>query len=72
MSRVSNEPRRTEHKVLWELAHKGTLMRWAVCGDAADKRRKLCLSVAHPVWRKKQNLKNMSFPGFFACWDVDA
>ena len=22
----------TEHKVLWELAHKGTIMRWAVCG----------------------------------------
>ena len=23
----------TEHKVLCELAHKGTIMRWAVCGE---------------------------------------
>lgn len=27
-------PTINEHiKVLWELAHKGTIMRWAVCGE---------------------------------------
>ena len=30
---LAQRSRRLEHKVLWELAHKGTIMRWAVCGE---------------------------------------